>query len=384
MKFTFDSVTLAQQLSAAGRALNSKNAMPILDCFLLRVEADGQVLGITASDAENTLHLTCPLASFTPDGGDEPRHFCVRAKLIIDALKGIPSQPVKLTVDIQTMEIRGEYANGHFGLMCERADEYPTPPAMAADGDMLTLPASRLLSEIEGTQFAVSDDDLRPVMMGIFFDLTPELMTCVGTDGRALVRRRTIADDVKLPKRAASFILPKKTAAILRGLLAKADGAVNLTFTGTHLFVHAADFDLHARLIDGRYPNYNSVIPMDNPYTANVNTADMMPALRRVLTFADRNSTLVRLALTADALKLKASDVDYAISGEETVPATFDGPANFAIGAKGSILIDVLAHLPKDITIGLSEPGRAMIFSPAEQDHNTAILMLVMPMMLND
>jgi len=157
-----------------------------------------------------------------------------------------------------------------------------------------------------------------------------------------------------------------------------------MEFTEQQLFVHADGLELHARLIDGRYPNYNSVIPKNSPYIANVNAAELVPAIRRVLAFSDRNSALVRLTLTAEALRLEASDVDFATSGEETIRATFNGPKSFSIGAKGSLLLDVLTRLPKEICIILSEPNRAMIFTPAEQDPNTAVLILVMPMMLND
>lgn len=384
MQITFDSAALAQQLSAAGRVLNSKNSLPILDCFLIEVKAEDQALGITASDAENTLTLSCPLANFKPDDETEQRRFCVKAKLIIDALKEIPSQPVTLAINMATMEIRGDYANGHFDIVGEHASEYPAPPALGENGDTLTLPASRLLGEIEGTLFAVADDEIRPVMTGIFFDLTPESMTCVGTNGRVLVRRSTIDNDVKLPARDATLIMPKKTANILRGQLFKASGVVSMEFTEQQLFVHADGLELHARLIDGRYPNYNSVIPKNSPYIANVNAAELVPAIRRVLAFSDRNSALVRLTLTAEALRLEASDVDFATSGEETIRATFNGPKSFSIGAKGSLLLDVLTRLPKEICIILSEPNRAMIFTPAEQDPNTAVLILVMPMMLND
>ena len=383
MKITFDSAAMSRQFAAASRVLNNRNSFPILDCYLFEVAEDGSHVAITASDNENTLRIVCPLVAFESDADAAKRRFCVKARLVMDALKEIPAQPVTLAVNMQSMEIRGGYANGHFAIVGDRADEYPVPPVMDGSIDNLTMPASRLRSEIDGTKFALADDEIRPVMTGVFFDLTPETMTCVGTDGRTLVRRCTKSDDVTLPQRAVSFILPKKTAGILNGLLSSV-GEVNMAFTDKQLHVRAESFELYARFIDGHYPNYNSVIPKGSPYTADVNTSDLIPAVRRVMTFADRESALVRLTLSADALKLKCKDTAFAVAGEETIPATFDGPTNFAIGAKGSILLDVLTHLPKDINIKLGAPDRAMIFTPAEQDPDTAVLMLVMPMMLND
>lgn len=385
MRITFDSAALAQQLSAASRVLNSRNTLPILDYFLLEVQNEGMRLSITASDTDNTVCLSCPLVAYSQDEDAALTRFCISSKLIMNVLREIPSQPVTLTIDMGTMEIRGDYMGGTFAIVGEHANEYPTPPALGEDSETLTLPAHSLLAEIEGTQFAAADDDhLLRVMTGVFFDLTPEYMTCVGTDGRTLVRRCTVSQDVILPHRSVSFIMPKKTSIILRSLLAKTDGMVSIAFTDTQMLVHTDEFDLNARLVDGRYPNYNSVIPSKNPYVVHVNTADFVPALRRALTFANRDSALVRIAPTANALKLKASNVDFATSSEEIIPATFDGPDNFVIGANGNVILNVLSHLPKEITIRLSEPNRAMIFSPVEQDPATAVLMLVMPMRLNE
>lgn len=385
MKITFDSAALSRQLSAASRVLNNKNSMPILDCFLLRVADGGEVLSITASDTENTLALTCPLVSYEETVPGEGNGFCVKARLIMDALKEIPSQPVTLTIDPQTMLIGGRYANGTFSITGELADEYPLPPGMGDGGNILTLPASQLLEEIEGTQFALADDEIRPVMTGIFFDITPEKMICVGTDGRILVRRSTDAcEGIVLPEEPASFILPKKTSVILRALLAKEDGEVRAVFNDKLLFVTAGGFDLHARLIDGRYPAYQTVIPTDNPYSASLQTCDLLPAVRRVLTFADKESALVRITMKTDVLLLSGSDVNYATSSEESVPCTWNGPDRFAVGIKGGLLIEVLQHLPKEVDVKMSEPKRPVLFMPAEQDEHTSVLMLIMPMMLPD
>ena len=235
MKFTFDSAAMVQQLSAASRVLNNKNAMPILDCFLMEVTEGGQCVVITASDTENTVRLMCPLVAFEPDEDAARTRFCLRSRLIIDSLKEIPSQPVTLTINMETMEVRGDYMNGYFAIVGERADEYPAPPTLPSDATVLTMSAPLLLQNINACVFALSDDEIRPVMTGIFFDIEPDRLTCVGTNGRKMVRRRSMPTasapgglpageyTLTLPAAPASFILPKNTASILRTLLAKSD-----------------------------------------------------------------------------------------------------------------------------------------------------------------
>lgn len=377
---------MMQHLTAAARVINNKNTIPILDCFLLEVTEDGQSVNITASDQENTVRLTCPLIGFVPDENAVSIRFCIRARLLMDALKEIPSQPVTLTINMETMEIGGEYANGIFAVVGEKAGEYPVPPALTGDAQTLTLGAPMLLENIASTAFALSDDEIRPVMTGVFFDLTPESMTCVGTDGRKLVRRRTVstAPDLTLPAEQASFILPKKTSNLLRAMLAKAEGIVTLRFTERQVLMECDTFTINARLVDGHYPNYNSVIPQNNPYTAELERDMAIPALRRILAFADRDSALVKMKLSAASIQLSAQDFNFSTSAQEDVPVSWSGPDGFAIGAKGGILMEVLQNLPADIHVSMSHPGRAMIFTPARQDENVDLLMLLMPMMLND
>lgn len=382
---------MVQQLSAASRVLNNKNAMPILDCFLMEVAEGGQCVIITASDTENTVRLMCPLVAFEPDEDTARTRFCLRSRLIIDSLKEIPSQPVTLTINMETMEVRGDYMNGNFAIVGERADEYPAPPTLPSDATVLTMSAPLLLQNINACVFALADDEIHPVMTGIFFDIEPDRLTCVGTDGRKMVRRRSVPsglpageDTLTLPSSPASFILPKKTSFILRTLLAKADGMTSLRFNDKQLLVEHPQFTLMARLIDGRYPNYNSVIPQNNPYTATVERDLCIPALRRVLAMADRNSTLVKLTMNADHITLTAQDVDFATSATEDIPATWDGPADFRIGVKGNIFYEVLQNLPAYITLTAAAPSRALLFMPTQQEPGLDVLMLLMPMMIAD
>lgn len=384
MKITFDSAAMTRQLAAASRVLNNKNSFPVLDCYLFEVAEDGSHVAITASDSENTLRITCPLVAFEPDADASKRRICVKARLIIDALKEIPAQPVTLTINMQTMEIRGDYANGHFAIVGERADEYPVPPTVDDDATRLAMPAAALLASINATAYATADDEIRPVMNGIYFDLTPEHMVCVGTDGKILVRRTVAATmpDLELPAFPAGFILPKKTAVILRTLLPKDDAAVALRFTDRQLCVEGSAFTLVARLIDGRYPNYNSVIPQNNPYTADVTRDDLMSAIRRVSAFASENTGLLRLQFSSSQLAVSAQDLDYSTSAQEVMPAGWNGPDGFAIGLKGALLYTLLQNLGSDPRMALSDPGRAVLIAPAESPEHTDTLMLIMPMAL--
>ena len=385
MKITFDSAAMTRQLAAASRVLNNKNSFPVLDCYLFEVAEDGSHVAITASDSENTLRIACPLVAFEPDADASKRRICVKARLIMDALKEIPAQPVTLTINMQTMEIRGDYANGHFAIVGERADEYPVPPTVDDDATRLAMPAVALLASINATAYATADDEIRPVMNGIYFDLTPEHMVCVGTDGKILVRHTVAATmpGLELPAVPAGFILPKKTAVILRTLLPKDDAAVALCFTDRQLFVEGAAFTLTARLIDGRYPNYNSVIPQNNPYTADVTRDDLMSAIRRVSAFASEHTGLLRLQFSSSQLAVSAQDLDYSTSAQEVMPAGWNGPDGFSIGLKGALLYPLLQNLGSDPRMALSDPGRAVLIAPAESPEHTDTLMLIMPMALN-
>lgn len=374
MKLKVSSAALFGRLTAINRVLNSKNSFPILDCFLFEVE--GQKMSITASDSETTLVTAVELIQASEDA-----RFCIKAKTIQDSLKEISDQPITLDVNLDTMEIRGEYQNGSFNIMGERADEYPAPHAI--DGDIHTFGINQgvLLSGINQSLFATADDEIRPVMTGIYFDFTPENLVFVGTDGRKLVRKK---DASVKSETQVGFILPKKPATILRGLLAKGDGDVELTFNDKQARLSAADFTLTCRLIDGRYPNYNSVIPQNNPYLARIDRAALISALKRVLVFCDQSSAQVKMAFSASKLTVSGQDVNYATSAEERIVCEYDSP-NMNIGFKGTLLLDILGNLEgAEVVFQLADPGRAGIITPAEQKEGEEVLMLLMPMMLND
>ena len=374
MKLKVASAALFSRLTSINRVLNSKNSLPILDCYLFEVE--GQKMSITASDSETTLVTSVELIE-----SDMNARFCIKAKTIQDSLKEIADQPIVLDVNLDTMEIRGEYQNGRFNIVGERADEYPTPHQLDGDVQRHEMPQSKLLAGINHSIFATADDEIRPVMTGIYFDFTPECLVFVGTDGRKLVRKKDFA--VK-SEQQMGFILPKKPANILKGILAKGDANVALTFNDKTAQVTTSDFTLTCRLIDGRYPNYNSVIPQSNPFRARIDRAALVSTLKRVLVFSSQSSALVKLAFKKDLLTVSGQDVDFSTSAEERLICEYESPA-MNIGFKGTLLLDILNNLDSnEVVFELADPGRAGIITPAEQKEGEEILMLLMPMMLND
>ena len=374
MKIKVSSAALFSRLTSINRVLNSKNSLPILDCYLFEVE--GQQMAITASDSETTLVTSVELIE-----SDTNARFCIKAKTIQDSLKEIADQPITLDINLDSMDIQGQYQNGKFKIMGERADEYPAPHSLDADAQTFSLRQGVLLSGINQSIFATADDEIRPVMTGIYFDFTPDCLVFVSTDGRKLVRKKEFS--VK-SEQQTGFILPKKPANILKSLLQKSDAAAELAFNDKMAKVSTPEFTLTCRLIDGRYPNYNSVIPRNNPYKATLDRAALVSTLKRVLVFSSQSSAQVKLTFKKDLLVASSKDVDYSTSAEERLICEYDAPT-MNIGFKGTLLLDILGNLEcSEVVIELADPSRAGIIMPSEQKEGEEILMLLMPMMLND
>lgn len=374
MKFVISSTALTGRLQAVGRVINSKNALPILDCFLFELR-DG-TLSVTASDSETTLITTIEVADSQAEG-----RCAIVAKTLLDALKEIPEQPLTFDVNPQTLEVTVQYLNGKYSLMGQNANEFPVPVQLSASAVHVDIDAQVLQSGINRSLFATADDELRPVMNGVYFDITTEDITLVASDGHKLVRCKTLA--VHGNERAA-FILPKKPAALMRGLLAKEQGNVILEFDERNASFTLSDYRMVCRLIEGRYPNYNSVIPQNNPYKVTIDRQMLIGALRRVSIFSSQASSLIKLRLQADQIVISAQDIDFSTSAEETLTCQYDG-APMSIGFKSTFLIDILNNIAADeVVIELADPSRAGVIIPVEQEENEDLLMLLMPMMLND
>ncbi|MFV0545375.1 MAG: DNA polymerase III subunit beta [Bacteroides sp.] len=374
MKFIVSSTTLFSRLQAVSRVVNSKNALPILDCFLFNLE-DG-TLSVTASDSETTMVTTLEV-----NDSDENGSFAVVAKTLLEALKEVPEQPLVFEINSSTYEITVQYQNGKYSFMGQNADEFPQSAQLDGSAVRVDIEAGILLNGINRAVFATADDELRPVMNGIYFDITTEDITMVASDGHKLVRCKTFA--AKGSERAA-FILPKKPASLLKNLLQKEQNPISIEFDDRNAMFMLDNYRMVCRLIEGRYPNYNSVIPQNNPHKVTVDRQMFIGALRRVSIFSSQASSLIKLRLQENQIVVSAQDIDFSTSAEETQVCQYAGAA-MSIGFKSTFLIDILNNIPsQEVVIELADPSRAGVIVPVEQEENEDLLMLLMPMMLND
>lgn len=374
MKFIVSSTALFSHLQAISRVINSKNALPILDCFLFDLE-DGK-LSVTVSDSETTM-----VTSLEVNDSDANGKFAVAAKTILDALKEIPEQPLSFDVNPNTYEIIVQYQNGKYSVVGQNADEYPQAASLGSNAVSLEINADLLLTGINRALFATADDELRPVMNGVYFDITVDDITMVASDGHKLVRSKTLS--AKGSERAA-FILPKKPASLLKNILPKEQGIVNVEFDDRNAVFTLENYRMICRLIEGRYPNYNSVIPQNNPHKVTVDRLQLISALKRVSVFSSQASSLIKLTMKENQILISAQDIDFSTSADESLVCQYQGTP-MSIGFKSTFLIDILNNIAStDVVIELADPSRAGVVVPLEQGDNEDLLMLLMPMMLND
>lgn len=374
MKFTLSSGALNSRLQSLAKVINSKNSLPILDSFLFEVANDS--LKITASDSENIMQTTIALDSCEGEGV-----FAVPNRTILDAVKELSEQPLTFDIDVEALTIKILYQNGMYNFTAQNADEYPRTAAVPDGATLLTIDSSTLADNISRSLFATAQDELRPVMNGIYFDLTADCLAIVASDGHKLVRNQNFNIKSDTP---ASFILPKKPATLLKNTLSKDGGDVVIKFDDRTAEIHFSETILTCRLIEGKYPNYNSVIPQNNPNKMVIDRKALISALRRVLPFSSESSQLVRLSLAGGKLELSAEDIDFATSAKEQIVCDYTGNA-MSIGFKGGSLQEIINNIDSnEIEMQLADPSRAGIVVPAEQPENENILMLLMPMLLND
>ncbi len=374
MRITLSSTVLANRLIALQKVQNSKNSLQILDCILFNV-SNGK-LQLTASDKENEMKIDIELDECDVDG-----KFAISSKTITDAVKELPEQPITIEIDENTYSVKILFQNGDYKFTAQNADEFPQSQDLQEDANSIKIASNVLLENITRTIFATANDEIRPVMNGIFFDLTPEALAIVATDGHKMVRNKILTISGQEP---ASFILPKKPAGILKNTLAHDDSEVEIKFDDRNAEILFGDYALKCRLIEGRYPNYNSVIPNNNPYELNIDRKTLAGSVRRVLPFASESSQLERLHLTNGEVEISAEDLDFYTSAKESIVCDYNGNT-MNIGFKGSSLLELLNNLSCDeVSLRLADPSRPCLILPSEQPEGQDILMLIMPMLLND
>lgn len=375
MRFTVSSSALSSKLNMLAKVIGSKNSLPILDCFLFQV-ANGE-MSITASDSDNVIKSTLALTDHDGEG-----EFCVPNRVILDALKELPEQPLHFDVDTagEAVAIKIVYQNGLYNFTGQSAEEYPRTQSMNDACTTVSLPTEMLINNISRSLFATANDELRPVMNGIYSDLTADALAIVASDGHKLVRSKNFTIKSESP---SAFNLPKKPASLLKNILSKDGDDAIIKFDDRSAEIQFTDGVMRCRLIDGRYPNYNSVIP-NNPNEVTVDRRGLQSALRRVLPFASESSQLIRFHIESGRFEVSSEDIDFSTSAKEQLSCEYNG-SPISIGFKGSSLMEILSNLTSDnIIIQLADPSRAGIIVPAEQPENEDILMLIMPMLLND
>lgn len=376
MKFTVSSSALSQNLQAIGKVINSKNTLPILDYFLFVI--NDNTLKITASDIETTLQTSISIENVAQMDGS----VAVPARRILDSIKEFAEQPLTLSIDTDNWEVTVAWRSGKLTIPGITGVGYPEQPTISEeDVNQIALTAGLLADGIASTIFATADDTLRPVMNGINISLSPSEITFVATDAHRLVRfqNTTITGSV------ASFILPAKPANLLRLLMPKDDSAeILIEFDAKNVVFTLPNHRLVCRLIEGNYPNYNAVIPLNNTNNLSLDKAGFVAAIRRVSVCANQASGLVRLSLSSAGITITAQDYDYNTSAEDHLACLYAG-VPMEIGFKAPFLLDILNNIhTTEVMLSLSDATRPGLLLPVDpSDENTSILMLLMPMMIN-
>jgi DNA polymerase-3 subunit beta len=371
MKFIVSSSALLKQLQQISGVINANTVLPILEDFLFEIEKNK--LTVVATDLETVMKIHMDIEA--KDSGK----VCIPAKILMDSLKNIPEQPLTFHIDKNFgVEITSD--NGKYKVMGENPDNFPKEP-VADDANSFTMTSSGLVTAINKSIFAVSNDDLRPAMTGVFFELDKKSITFVATDAHRLVRYSLT--DVKCPQKH-NFIVPKKPLNLLKSALPDNEDELTVSYNNNHLFVVHGGTELVCRLIDARFPDYKVVIPTDNPYKMIVNRADFQNALRRVSVFSNKSTNQVALTISGSQLQLAAQDVDFSFEGNERMACQYDGE-DLQIAFNAKFLIEMLNGTDTDeVNMELSTPTKAGIIKPSEQAENEDLLMLVMPLMLNN
>ncbi len=373
MKFIVSSSSLLKNLSALSGVLNPSNTLPILDDFLFELK-DGSLF-ITASDLETTMTVNIPLSKAEEDGS-----VTIPAKILIDTLKTFSDIPVTFNINKETLVVELSAGEGKYKLSGHKSEEFPQSPALE-NTTSIPIKSSVLVDAINMTVFAAGNDELRPVMSGVFCQLSPENITFVATDAHKLVRyTRT---DASTPD-AASFILPKKPLNQLRHILSGDDTDVNIEYTDTNILFTFENVRLICRLIDGKYPNYEAVIPTNNPNVLTTDRVLLLNSMRRVSIFSNQSTHQVRFKISGKELVLSAEDIDFANEAKERLTCSYEGD-DIEIGFNSRFVLEMINNISTEqIRFEMSAPNRAGLILPVDnKNKDEDILMLVMPVMLN-
>lgn len=371
MKFIVSSAALLKELQMLGGVINNTNTLPILDNFLF--EVNGNTLTLTASDLETTFSTRLNVES------QSNSTIALPARLLLDTLKTFPEQPLTfLKTEKNTVEISAN--NGKYAVAYVEGDEFPKA-AEVIDAKTTQISGNILYTAINSTLFASGNDDLRPVMSGVFFQFSSEALTFVATDAHKLVKyTRT---DITASE-TAEFIMPKKPLQLLKGILQGIEEKISIEYNETNAQFRFGNSTLTCRLIDGKYPNYEAVIPKENPNQMQVSRLNLLNSVRRVSIFSNKTTYQIRLKIAGANLQISAEDFDYSNSAEERLDCDYQGD-DIKIGFNSRFLIEMLNGLEcNEVKLSMSLPNRAGLLTPLDNtEEGEQITMLVMPVMLN-
>ncbi len=373
MKFIVSSSTLYKNLQALSGVLSSNNTLPILDDFLF--ELDGQRLSITASDLETTMKVSIML-----ENAEESGVVAIPARILLETLKTFADIPITFSINQETLGIEISAGEGKFKLSGHNSEDFPQTPQLE-DTTTINIDASILLNAFNKTIFATGTDELRQVMLGVFCEITPEDITFVATDAHKLVKYRrtdTVSDS------SASFILPKKPINNLRSILSDDDTKVKIEYNQTNASFIFENVILICRLIDGKYPNYEAVIPIENSKKLIIGRTDLLTSIKRVALFANQSTHQVRFTITGKELLLTSEDLDFSNEAKERLTCNYTGE-DIQIGFSSKFLLEMLSNIDTEqVCLELSESNRAGLVLPVDNpNEHEFILMLIMPVMLN-
>ncbi len=373
MKYVVTSTLLYSRLQTIDRVITPKNSIPILSCFLFQVK-DGN-LEVTATDNDTTLKCNILL---TESDGDTT--FAIPAKQLLDILKEIPEQPLTIEYNPTTLQIEISYQNGHFSLQAEPGDEFPIMKKNDGESAKITINATTLSRGFASAIIAASNDEARKVMNGIFIDITPEDLSIVASDGHKLVCYKILCDTHNT---TTSFILPRKPATLLRSIIDKLSGDITLcTYEDGNAVIEAESFNMTCRLLQEKYPNYKNVIPQNNTNVATVDKQSLQSAVRRVLVASDKATSLCKFTFEPGKVTLIAENKNYSQSAEEKIVCQYEGTP-LRIGFRGDYLLELLSTIQsQDVILRLSDPSRAGLVLPSEQEKDTDVIMLLMPLLI--
>lgn len=373
MKFTISSTELLSYLQQLAKVLNPKTKVPILDNFLF--EITGTTLQITSSDIENTMVAAIELENVEGEG-----RVTIPSKILIDALKEFPDQPLTFSINLEAGVVNLKSANGDFNMAAQPADEYPKLKEISENSKTYSLQESTLVKGLSKALFATSDDSLRPVLCGVLMEMYQDKLVFVASNGQKLVKYETIEN---FDSEMESVVFPKKIANILKATLGYGEGELNFSYDERSMLVESGNIKIYGQLVEGTYPNYNTVIFNDNPYKLHINRDELIKVLKRVGLFANQSRLLVKLSISKTETAVSTQDLDFNNTAEEVIKSSYDGE-DLEIGFHSLNLVELLSNLhTPEVEFQIADHTRAVNILPTDPDENENVLMLLIPLALD-